>query len=126
MNSDIIAGNWEQLKGKIKQQWGKLTHVDVDGNVRLTYEQLRNNLQSSYGYAKQEAEKAIDAFLASEDLQALKHKAEALLNNSMQTLKQTTRELQDNLLAYVKENPVKSMAYGVVVGVLTAKLLSKN
>jgi len=25
MNSDRIEGNWKQLKGNIKQQWGKLT-----------------------------------------------------------------------------------------------------
>ena len=30
MNSDIIEGNWKQLKGKLKEQWGKLTDDDLD------------------------------------------------------------------------------------------------
>ena len=30
MNKDIIEGNWKQLKGKVQQQWGKLTDDDFD------------------------------------------------------------------------------------------------
>ncbi|HSI45941.1 MAG TPA: CsbD family protein, partial [Methylophilus sp.] len=25
MNKDIFEGNWKQLKGKVQEQWGKLT-----------------------------------------------------------------------------------------------------
>ena len=30
MNNDIIEGNWKQLKGKVRENWGKLTDDDVD------------------------------------------------------------------------------------------------
>ena len=30
MNKDTIEGNWKQLKGKVKEQWGKLTDDDFD------------------------------------------------------------------------------------------------
>ena len=30
MNSDIIQGNWTELKGKVQKQWGKLTDDDLD------------------------------------------------------------------------------------------------
>ena len=29
MNTDIIKGNWKEIKGKVKQQWGKLTDDDL-------------------------------------------------------------------------------------------------
>jgi len=29
MNWDVIEGNWKQLKGKVQQQWGKLTDDDL-------------------------------------------------------------------------------------------------
>ena len=29
MNKDEIGGNWKQLKGKAKEQWGKLTDDDM-------------------------------------------------------------------------------------------------
>ena len=25
MNKDILEGNWQQFKGKVKEQWGKFT-----------------------------------------------------------------------------------------------------
>ena len=30
MNWDRIEGNWKQLKGRVQQQWGKLTDDDFD------------------------------------------------------------------------------------------------
>lgn len=29
MNKDEIGGNWKQFKGKVKEQWGKLTDDDM-------------------------------------------------------------------------------------------------
>ena len=58
MNWDRIEGNWKQAKGKVKEQWGKLTddQLDVIGGRR---EQLLGVLQESYGIAKDEAERQI-------------------------------------------------------------------
>jgi len=30
MNKDIIKGNWKEVKGKLKQQWGKLIDAFID------------------------------------------------------------------------------------------------
>ena len=30
MNWDRIEGNWMQMKGKVKEQWGDLTDDDLD------------------------------------------------------------------------------------------------
>ena len=30
MNNDRIEGNWKEMKGKVQQQWGKLTDDDLD------------------------------------------------------------------------------------------------
>ena len=41
MNKDIFQGKWEQVKGKIKQSWGKLTDDDLDviaGDQQEIYE----------------------------------------------------------------------------------------
>jgi uncharacterized protein YjbJ (UPF0337 family) len=62
MNEDIIKGNWKELKGKIRQQWGKLTDDDVS-TMQGTYEELSGKLQSTYGYQKDHAQKEIDSFI---------------------------------------------------------------
>lgn len=62
MNKDIVEGNWTEIKGKLKQQWGKLTDDEIS-QMRGTYEELEGVLQKSYGYEKDQAKKEIDAFL---------------------------------------------------------------
>lgn len=61
MNWDRIEGNWKQLSGKVKVQWGKLTddQLDVIAGKR---EQLVGRLQEQYGIGKDEAEKQVDRF----------------------------------------------------------------
>jgi uncharacterized protein YjbJ (UPF0337 family) len=62
MNKDIIQGNWKQLKGKVQQQWAKLTDDDfnmIDGKRQ----ELVGRVQERYGIAKDQAEKDVDSFL---------------------------------------------------------------
>jgi uncharacterized protein YjbJ (UPF0337 family) len=66
MNSDILAGNWKQFKGKAQQFWGKLTDDEID-QVNGRVEELAGLLQKRYGYKKDEAEREIDRFLADQE-----------------------------------------------------------
>ena len=59
MNRDILEGKWKQLKGAARTQWGKLTDDDVD-IVAGNYEQLVGRLQERYGVDKEEASKMVD------------------------------------------------------------------
>ena len=63
MNWDRIEGSWSQLKGKIREQWGRLTDDEFD-EIAGKRDRLAGNLQNSYGIAKDEAEKQIKDFEA--------------------------------------------------------------
>ena len=58
MNNDRIEGNWKQAKGKLKEQWGKLTDDDLDV-VAGRRDQLAGKIQERYGVAKDDAEKQV-------------------------------------------------------------------
>jgi uncharacterized protein YjbJ (UPF0337 family) len=58
MNWDRIAGEWKQVAGQAKAQWGALTDDDLDV-VAGRREQLAGTIQARYGVAKEEAEKQI-------------------------------------------------------------------
>jgi uncharacterized protein YjbJ (UPF0337 family) len=58
MNWDIIKGNWKQVTGQAKEQWGKLTDDDLDV-VAGRRDQLAGKIQERYGVAKDEAEKQV-------------------------------------------------------------------
>jgi uncharacterized protein YjbJ (UPF0337 family) len=61
MNWNIVEGNWQQLKGKIKEQWGELTddQLDVIAGKR---DQLLGRIQEAYGVSQEEAERQVRAF----------------------------------------------------------------
>jgi uncharacterized protein YjbJ (UPF0337 family) len=67
MNEDTFKGQWMQLKGKIREQWGKLTDDDVD-QIQGRSEQLIGKLQNRYGIARDEAERQFDAWVQSSNV----------------------------------------------------------
>ncbi len=61
MNTDRIAGQWKQLNGKIKQQWGKLTDDDLK-RAEGSSEYLAGKIQERYGVARDIADKQVREF----------------------------------------------------------------
>ena len=61
MNRDQISGQWKQYRGKIGQQWGKLTDSEVE-EMKGSRDQLVGRIQEKYGVAKDEAERQLDEF----------------------------------------------------------------
>lgn len=61
MNKDIAAGNFKQMKGKIKQQWGMLTDDEID-QIQGNTEVLAGKLQERYGWEREEAERQVKDF----------------------------------------------------------------
>ncbi len=55
------AGTWEQLKGRVRQQWGKLTDQDLE-RLQGHGEELAGKIQQRYGLAKDEAERQAREF----------------------------------------------------------------
>ena len=62
MNWDQVEGKWKQMKGSVKQQWGKLTNDDLD-YMAGSRDQFVGRLQERYGLAKEEAQKQADQWL---------------------------------------------------------------
>jgi uncharacterized protein YjbJ (UPF0337 family) len=58
MNWDQVKGQWSQMKGSVRKQWGKLTDDDLDV-IAGERERLVGKIQERYGIAKEEAEKQI-------------------------------------------------------------------
>jgi uncharacterized protein YjbJ (UPF0337 family) len=61
MNRDIFEGNWKQIKGKVKEQWGKLTDDDLD-RIDGKREQLVGRIQERYGIERDAAEERLREF----------------------------------------------------------------
>ena len=64
MNWDQVEGKWKQLKGSVKQRWGKFTDDDLDV-IAGRRETLIGKLQERYGMAREEAQKNADIWCKS-------------------------------------------------------------
>lgn len=58
MNQDRIQGRWKQLKGKVKEQWGRLTDDDLDV-IAGRRDQLLGRIQQRHGLARDEADRQL-------------------------------------------------------------------
>ena len=62
MNRDVLEGQWKQLKGRVKQQWGRLTDDELD-QIGGRYDELAGLIQERYGYSRDEAVNELDMWL---------------------------------------------------------------
>jgi uncharacterized protein YjbJ (UPF0337 family) len=61
MNWDTIKGDWKQVTGSVREQWGKLTNDDMTA-IAGRRDQLVGQIQARYGIAKEAAEDQVKAW----------------------------------------------------------------
>lgn len=61
MDTQIAKGNMNELKGQIKQMWGKLTDDDLT-RLEGGGEEIVGKVQKAYGYTKERAQLEFDKF----------------------------------------------------------------
>jgi uncharacterized protein YjbJ (UPF0337 family) len=62
MNEDIFKGQWNQMKGRIKESWGKLTDDEIQ-QINGRQDLLLGKLQEKYGWSRMEAQNELDRFM---------------------------------------------------------------
>ena len=65
-SQDTLTGKWPELKGQVKQRWGRLTDDDLaqlSGNTA----DLVGVLRQRYGYGRAQAKIEIDQWLSDHD-----------------------------------------------------------
>jgi uncharacterized protein YjbJ (UPF0337 family) len=59
MDWNRFEGSWKQMKGKVQEQWGKLTDDDLD-MISGQREQLEGRIQERYGYQKDKVKQEVE------------------------------------------------------------------
>jgi uncharacterized protein YjbJ (UPF0337 family) len=61
MNENTLKGDWQQLKGRVREKWGKLTDQDLEV-IGGKKDQLVGKLRERYGQKQEDAEQALKEF----------------------------------------------------------------
>lgn len=62
MNEDIFRGKWNEIQGKIRQKWGKLTDDDLTV-IKGRHDEIFGLLQKHYGYTREQVKREVDRLL---------------------------------------------------------------
>lgn len=62
MNEQEMRGRWTQLKGRAKEQWGRLTDDDLE-RIEGREQELVGRIQERYGKAREQAAREVDRWL---------------------------------------------------------------
>lgn len=118
MDWDRIEGSWKQASGRVKSQWSRLTDDDlmfIDGKR----EELEGRIQSRYGYAKDQARREVDAWLAGDDF------GNDPVADKARQIADATEERYDKTLAAIRREPLKSIAIAAGIGFVAALVLGR-
>lgn len=69
MANDILQGQWKQVRGHMKNWWGKLTDSDLE-RIQGNKDMLLGALQEKYGYTRAQAEQEVDRRMREYDQQS--------------------------------------------------------
>lgn len=61
MNWDRVEGSWKEIKGQIREKWGRLTDDEIDV-IAGKRDALEGTLQRVYGKSKDEVRRDTDEF----------------------------------------------------------------
>jgi uncharacterized protein YjbJ (UPF0337 family) len=132
-----VEGNWKQMRGGVKERWGKLTDDDLTA-IAGRRDRLEGLIQERYGYAKERARREIEDWYRSlesdlsEQIESLRSGIQNLSSTVERIAKEQiprTRSRATDALTdaeeAVKRNPFVVVAIalglGLLIGVLTRR-----
>lgn len=117
MNQQILEGNWNEIKGKLREKWGQLTDDDLP-QIRGDAEQLIGAIQRKTG----EAREAIQQYL---------HEISGSAASAVGTARDYAQHASDHVCAgyakaerFVRDRPVQSLLVGFGVGVIAGVVVA--
>jgi uncharacterized protein YjbJ (UPF0337 family) len=126
INAQELQGQWNKLRGQVKERWGQLTDDDLQiqgGNV----DQLVGRIQQKTGEGREAIEKFLSD-LTSRGSSTIAQAAEAVSNYAQQAggrlrdhygdLAGSARERYDMAQDLVRHNPSQSVAVAFGVGLV--------
>jgi uncharacterized protein YjbJ (UPF0337 family) len=125
-----LMGNWNQLKGKVKQRWGQLTDDELT-HVEGNFDQLVGLVQQKTGETRQNIERTLNEFSdqaggaftqASEMAREYVDQAGEKLRGAADQIRERTQGYAEDAQAMVRNRPAESVAVafgaGLIVGLL--------
>jgi uncharacterized protein YjbJ (UPF0337 family) len=126
VNTQVLQGQWNQVRGQLKKKWGQLTEDDLrfaNGNI----DQLIGRIQHKTGEAREAIEGFLDELTAqgasavAQAAESVKHYAGYASDQMREGYNRISDQLGNRFEAsqdLIRENPARSVATAFGVGVI--------
>ncbi|MCU0872983.1 MAG: CsbD family protein [Pirellulaceae bacterium] len=134
-NEQILEGDWNEIKGKLRQKWGQLTDDDLP-QLRGELDQIIGIIQRKTGEGREAIERYVEQVSGSvaSAVGTAAETAGDYAQRAAETVQHTSKQAADQVRAgydaaerFVRERPKESLAVcfgmGVITGVVIALLL---
>jgi uncharacterized protein YjbJ (UPF0337 family) len=131
INAQELQGQWNQLRGRVKEKWGQLSDDDLQiqgGNV----DQLVGRIQQKTGEGREAIEKFLNELTsrgssavaqAAESIGQYTHQASDRLREHYSQLADQARDRYDMAQDMVRHNPTQSVAAAFGIGVVAGLIV---
>lgn len=133
-----VIGNWNQLKGKIKQRWGQITDDELQ-EVEGSIDQLIGLVQQKTGEGRQHVERILSKLsedaggtfaYATEAARQYAGQATEALRGATDQLRTRGRESYDEAQRLVRRRPAETVAIafgtGLVIGLVVGMMANSR
>jgi len=145
VNQQVLQGNWNEWKGKLRQKWGQLTSDDLQtfsgsvdqlvgliqrktGEARNTIEQYLDELSSNGSSSLSQAAETVRTYAnqAGEQVRGYANQAAESMQDTGKRAAEMARKGADDAQEMIRQRPAESAAvcfgagivFGVVLGLL--------
>ena len=128
INSEILKGHWNEIRGQLKKRWGQLSDSELD-QIEGDRDRLVGTIQRETGETREQIEAELDRLLqraqamAPRAVEAVRHVAEETGKRVQESYAQVQRSLQEGYTGtehFVQRHPMESVAIvfagGLVAG----------
>jgi uncharacterized protein YjbJ (UPF0337 family) len=129
-----VEGNWKQMKGRVKERWGRLTDDDLTA-IAGRRDQLEGMIQERYGYAKERARREIEDWYRSMEsnlteqieslrsgIQNLSSTVDRIAKEQFPRARTRTTTALNEAEEVVKRSPISALAIALGLGFLISVL----
>lgn len=127
VNQQTLQGNWNEIKGRLRERWGQLTEDDLrefNGNV----DQLVGTIQRKTGESREQIEAQLETLLerasrgaerARENLEEYSQQAAEVYNQMASNVRAGYADAE----AVVRRNPAESVAVAFGAGLVAGLVI---
>lgn len=131
MNQQTLKGNWNELKGKIREQWGNLTDDEVS-KTQGNLEQVLGLIQRKTGDSREQIEAFFDDAVqeGASIVERVKHTAQDLASSAGEATQEYAHQAMEMAKSgyeqtqqYVKKRPMESLSVCFGVGLISGVVI---